>query len=160
LGQTGGVQASIEHNALTVDHLESAGDEEIALLANSKTIPTVLPSVAFYLNMDYAPARKIIDSGCSIALATDYNPGSTPSGNFPFVISLACIKLGMLPEEAFNAATINGAYAMEVDEELGSITPGKKANVFITKKIPSYEFIPYAFGSQHVDQVIINGKIT
>ncbi len=160
LGQTGGVQASIDHQALTVDHLESAGDEEIALLANSKTIPTILPSVAFYLNLDYAPARKIIDSGCSIALATDYNPGSSPSGNFPFTISLACIKLGMLPEEAINAATINGSYAMEVNEELGSITPGKKANVFITKELPSYEFLPYAFGSQHVDEVIINGKIT
>ncbi|MGB0930694.1 MAG: imidazolonepropionase [Chitinophagales bacterium] len=155
----GGIEASIAHNALSVDHLEVLNDAEIAALQNSLTIPTLLPSAPFFINDEhYPPARKMIEAELPIALATDYNPGSTPSGNMPFVLSLACIKMRMLPEEAINAATINGAYAMELQNELGTICRGKKANVFITKPIDSISRIPYSFGSNLVEQVIIEGR--
>ncbi len=155
----GGIEASVAHNALSVDHLEVLNDAEIAALQNSKTMPTLLPSAPFFINDEhYPPARKMLQAGLPLALATDYNPGSTPSGNMPFVLSLACIKMRMLPEEAINAATINGAYAMELQKELGSICRGKKANIFITKPIDSISRIPYSFGSNLVEEVIIGGK--
>jgi len=148
----------VKYGALSVDHLEFTGEEEIKVLLNSKTMPTILPSTAFFLKLEYAPARKMIDAGLPVALATDYNPGSSPSGNMPFVISLACIYMAMDPEEAINAATLNGAYAMGLQDKLGTISPGKKASFIVTKKIPSLSYIPYAFGSDHVDSVYINGK--
>ncbi len=155
----GGIEASVAHNALSVDHLEVLNDAEIAALQNSNTMPTLLPSAPFFINDEhYPPARKMLQAGLPIALATDYNPGSTPSGNMPFVLSLACIKMRLLPEEAINAATINGAYAMELQEELGSICRGKKANIFITKPIDSISRIPYSFGSNLIEQVFIEGK--
>jgi len=155
----GGIEASVAHNALSVDHLEVLNDAEIAALQNSNTMPTLLPSAPFFINDEhYPPARKMLQAGLPIALATDYNPGSTPSGNMPFVLSLACIKMRLLPEEAINAATINGAYAMELQKELGSICRGKKANVFITKPIDSISRIPYSFGNNLVEEVIIGGK--
>ncbi|MEZ4888090.1 MAG: imidazolonepropionase [Chitinophagales bacterium] len=155
----GGIEAGVAHNALSVDHLEVLNDQEIAALQNSNTMSTLLPSAPFFINDEhYPPARKMLQAGLPVALATDYNPGSTPSGNMPFVLSLACIKMRMLPEEAINAATINGAYAMELQNELGSICRGKKANVFITKPIDSIARIPYSFGSNLVEQVIIEGK--
>lgn len=159
LNKSGGIQAGVRNGALSVDHLEHCGPEEINALINSDTIPTLLPSAAFFLSLDYPPARKMIEAGLPVALSTDYNPGSTPSGNMPFVLSLACVKMRMTPEEAINAATINSAFAMEVDAELGSITPGKRANLIITKPINSLAFIPYAFGSDHIDQVILNGEL-
>jgi len=155
---SGGIQVGVKHNALSVDHLEFTGDDEIKCLQNSKTMPTLLPSTAFFLKLHYPPARKMIDSGLPVALASDYNPGSSPSGKMSFIISLACLNLGMSPEEAINAATLNSAYAMGVMNELGSLMPGKKANLFITKPIPSLAFIPYSFTSDPVDKVIINGK--
>lgn len=158
LGITGGVQAGVQHNAISVDHLEHCGDEEIECLLNSNTIPTLLPSCAFFLGLPYPPARKMIDAGLPVTLATDYNPGSTPSGKMPFVLSLACIKMKMLPEEAIHAATINGAFAMEMGHETGSIARGNWGNVIITKPIPSVAYIPYSFGGDHVETVILNGK--
>ncbi len=158
LDYSGGIQAGVKHNALSVDHLEYTGDKEIKSLLDSVTMPTLLPGAAFFLGLVYAPARKMIDAGLPVAMASDYNPGSSPSGNMQFVISLGCIKYKMLPEEAVNAVTINSAYAMGVSRELGSIAKGKKANVFITKEIPTYEFMPYAFGSNKVERVILNGK--
>ncbi|MCP4443001.1 MAG: imidazolonepropionase, partial [Aureispira sp.] len=155
----GGIQASVAHGAISVDHLEVVNDEEIACLLNSNTIPTLLPSAPFFINDHYPPARKMIDAGLGVALATDYNPGSTPSGRMPLVVSLACIKMRMLPEEAINAATLNGAYAMELQDEVGTITKGKLANLIITKPIPSLAYIPYAFGSDVVDQVMIAGEL-
>jgi len=134
LDYSGGIQVGVKHNALSVDHLEFTGDDEIAILKDTETMPTLLPSTAFFLRLHYAPARKMIDAGLPIALATDFNPGSSPSGNMPFVLSLACIHMNMLPEEAINAATINSAYAMGLDGKMGSITPGKTASFFITKK--------------------------
>ncbi|MGB1241312.1 MAG: imidazolonepropionase [Chitinophagales bacterium] len=155
----GGIEASVAHNALSVDHLEVLNDTEIEALQNSNTMPTLLPSAPFFINDEhYPPARKMLQAGLPIALATDYNPGSTPSGNMPFVLSLACIKMRLLPEEAINAATINGAYAMELQKELGSICRGKKANIFVTKPIDSISRIPYSFGSNLVEQVFIGGK--
>ncbi|NNC86056.1 MAG: imidazolonepropionase [Bacteroidia bacterium] len=159
LGFTGGIQSGVRNNAVSVDHLECVGDEEIELLANSKTMPTLLPSTAFFLHLHYPPARKMIDNGLPIALATDYNPGSSPSGNMPFILALACIHLKMTPAEAFNAATINGAYAMELDSTLGSITKNKKANFFISNKGVNLSQIPYNFGRNPVEQVFINGKL-
>ncbi|TVR80484.1 MAG: imidazolonepropionase [Chitinophagaceae bacterium] len=156
---SGGIQVGVKNNALSVDHLECVGEEEIAVLKNSKTMATLLPSTAFYLGMEYAPARKMIDSGLPVAIASDYNPGSSPSGNMPFVVSLSCIKMKMLPEEALNAATINGAYAMGFEKNAGSITKGKRADFFITKKIPSVDFIPYAFGSSLIESVFIEGQL-
>ncbi|MEI6765114.1 MAG: imidazolonepropionase [Bacteroidota bacterium] len=160
LDYSGGIQAGVKYNALSVDHLEYTGEAEIAALLGSETMPTLLPGAALFLGMPYAPARKMIDAGLPLALASDFNPGSAPSGNMQFILSLAAIKYRMLPEEAINAVTLNSAYAMGVSDELGSIAIGKKANVFITKPISTYEFMPYAFGSNKVETVILNGKIT
>jgi imidazolonepropionase len=154
----GGIQASVKHGAISVDHLEVINDKEIACLLKSDTIATLLPSAPFFINDHYPPARKMLDAGIAIALATDFNPGSTPSGRMPFVLSLACIKMRMSPEEAINAATINGAYAMELGASHGSITKGKAANLFITKPIPSLAYLPYSFGSDLVEEVILQGK--
>lgn len=158
---SGGIQVGVAHKAISVDHLECTGDEEIETLLQSHTMPTLLPSTAFFLRIPYPPARQMIDSGLPVAIATDYNPGSSPSGNMLFVLSLACLYLKMLPEEALNAATINGARAMELESSLGSIAKGKIANVFITNPIPSYTFIPYSFGQggQLIDTVILRGQI-
>jgi len=155
----GGVQIGIKHNALSVDHLEIIDTNDIISLNGSNTMPVALPSCSYFLGIPYTPARQLIDSGLPVALASDYNPGSTPSGNMNFVVSTACIKMKMTPEEAINAATINGAYAMNLSATHGSVTKGKKANLIITKPIPSYGFLPYAFGSHLIDEVIINGKI-
>ena len=155
----GGIEVSVNNNAISVDHLEVLNDDEIAVLKKSSTIATLLPSAPFFLRDQYPPAKKLIAAGVPVALATDYNPGSTPSGKMPFVLSLACIHMRMTPEEAINAATVNGAYAMEVNNELGSITKGKKANLFMTKPMPSYSYMPYAFGSNLIETVILNGKI-
>jgi len=155
----GGVEMGVKHNALSVDHLEILDKNDLYSLQNSQTMPVALPSCSYFLGLPYTPARKIIDSGLPLALATDYNPGSTPSGNMNFVVSTACIKMNMTPEEAINAATINGAYAMNLSETHGSITKGKKANLIITKPIPSYGFLPYAFGSNLIDAVLIDGVI-
>ncbi len=133
-------------------------DEDIESLKNTETMPVALPSCSLFLGIPYTPARKFLDAELPIALATDFNPGSTPSGNMNLVLSLACIKMKMTPEEAINAATINGAYAMELSEQVGSITKGKKANLIMTKEIPSYTFLPYAFGSNNIDKVFVNGK--
>ncbi|MEZ4797743.1 MAG: imidazolonepropionase [Flavobacteriaceae bacterium] len=155
----GGVALGVKYDALSVDHLEELNDEDITALQNSETMPVALPSCSYFLSIPYTPARKLIDAGLPIALATDYNPGSTPSGNMNFVVSTACIKMKMTPEEAINAATINGAYAMGISHNYGSITKGKKANLIITKAVPSYNYLPYAFGDNHIDSVIINGEI-
>ncbi|WP_250436745.1 imidazolonepropionase [Hanstruepera flava] len=155
----GGVAMGVKHDALSVDHLEELNDEDINVLLDSDTMPVALPSCSYFLSIPYTPARRIIDSGLPLALATDYNPGSTPSGNMNFVLSTACIKMKMTPEEAINAATINGAYAMGISHRYGSITKGKKANLIITKEVPSYNYLPYAFGDNHIDQVIINGQL-
>jgi len=159
LAFSGGIQAGVKYNALSVDHLEHTGDEEIDVLLNSETMPTLLPGSSFFLGMQDPPARSMISAGLPVALASDYNPGSSPSGNMKLIMSLACIKLRMLPEEALNAVTINSAYAMGLSETHGSIARGKVANVFITKEIPSYEFMPYAFGSNLIDTVILKGNI-
>jgi len=158
LDYSGGIQVGVKYNALSVDHLEYTGDEEIACLLNTETMPTLLPGAAFFLGMVYAPARKMIDNGLPIALASDYNPGSSPSGNMQLILSMGCIKYKMLPEEALNATTINSAYAMGISDIAGSIARGKLANFFITKPIPSLEFMPYAFGSNKIEQVFLNGK--
>lgn len=154
----GGVQVSVKHNALSVDHLEVMNTEDIEALKGTQTMPVALPSCSYFLSIPYTPARDIINAGLPLALATDYNPGSTPSGNMNFVVATACIKMKMTPEEAINAATINGAYAMNLSDEVGSITKGKKANLILTKEIPSYGFLPYSFGSNLIDSVFINGK--
>jgi imidazolonepropionase len=156
---SGGVQAGIKYNAISVDHLECSGDDEIGALLSSETMPTLLPGSAFFSRLPDPPARKIIDAGLPVALASDYNPGSSPSGNMKLVMSLGCIRLKMLPEEAINAATINSAYAMGISETHGSIARGKVANMFITKEIPSLYYFPYAFGSDLIETVIIKGEI-
>jgi imidazolonepropionase len=156
---SGGVQTGVKYNALSVDHLECTGDEEIEALLGSDTMPTLLPGSAFFLGLNDPPVRKMIKAGLPVALASDYNPGSSPSGNMKLVMSLGCIKLKMLPEEVINAVTINSAYAMGLSGTHGSIARGKVANVFITKDIPSYEFMPYAFGSDLIDTVILKGEI-
>lgn len=153
----GGVQVGVKYKALSVDHLEEMRDEDIEALKNTKTMPVALPSCSYFLSIPYTPARKIIDAGLPLALATDYNPGSTPSGNMNFVVSTACIKMKMTPQEAINAATINGAYAMGLEKTHGSICIGKKANFIITKQIPSYNFIPYSFGNHKIAYVYIEG---
>ena len=158
LGFTGGVQSGVANHALSVDHLEHIDEEEIALLKGSSTMPTLLPSTAFFLGLKYPPARKMIDAGLPVALASDYNPGSSPSGKMPFVLSLACIKMKMTPAEAIHAATVNGAYAMGLEKTMGSITIGKVANIFITRKIPGTAFIPYSFGSDLIEEVFLKGK--
>ncbi|RKS14008.1 imidazolonepropionase [Flavobacterium sp. 120] len=155
----GGIQAGIKYNALSVDHLEVMTTEDIEALKNTETMPVALPSCSYFLSIPYTPAREMITAGLPLALATDYNPGSTPSGNMNFVVATACIKMKMTPEEAINAATINGAYAMGISATHGSITIGKKANLIITKPIPSYYQLPYAFGSNLIDTVLIEGKI-
>jgi imidazolonepropionase len=155
----GGIELSVKHKAISVDHLEVLNDDEIEILKNSDTIATLLPSAPFFLNDGFPPARKILNAGIPVALASDYNPGSSPSGNMQLVISLACIKMKMTPEEAVNAATFNGAAAMELQNELGSIAIGKIANVMITKAIPSLAFLPYSFGSQSIEMVILKGKV-
>ena len=155
----GGVKASIKYRALSVDHLEIMNDEDIDALKGSECMPTLLPSCSFFLGIPYGPAKKLMENDLPVALATDFNPGSSPSGNMNFVASLGCIRMGMTPEEVINATTINTAYAMGISEELGSIAVGKKANLFITKPITSYAFIPYSFGHQHIDKIIIKGKI-
>jgi imidazolonepropionase len=149
----------VKYNALSVDHLERSGDKEIKALLGTETMPTLLPGSAFFLGLPDPPARKMIDAGLGVALASDYNPGSSPSGNMKLVMSLGCIRLKMLPEEAINAVTINSAYAMGLSETHGSIARGKVANVFITREMPSYEFFPYAFGSDLIETVILKGKI-
>lgn len=156
---SGGIQVGVKYNALSVDHLEYTGDEEIKTLMNSETMPTLLPGASFFLGLIYAPARKMIDAGLPVAMASDFNPGSSPSGNMQLILSMGCIKYRMTPEEAINAVTLNSAYAMGLSEELGSIAVGKKANIFITKPIPSYAFMPYAYGSNKVETIILNGKV-
>jgi imidazolonepropionase len=159
LAYSGGIQAGVKYGALSVDHLEFTGDEEIKCLLNSDTMPTLLPGAAFFLGMEYPPARKMIDSGLPLAMASDFNPGSSPSGDMKFVMSLGCIIMRLVPEEAINAVTINSAYAMGISDTHGSIAKGKAANVFITKPIPSYEYLPYAYTTKLVDTVILNGKV-
>lgn len=153
-----GVQTGIKVNALSVDHLETMDEEAIIALSQSTTIGTLLPTAAYFLRMPFQPARALIDAGSAIAIASDFNPGTSPSGNMNVVVSMSCIKMKMLPEEAINAATINGACAMQVENEVGSITIGKKANLIFTKKIASIAYIPYAFGTNHIDKVMINGN--
>ncbi|WMI64587.1 imidazolonepropionase [Aestuariibaculum sp. YM273] len=153
----GGVQAGVKHEALSVDHLEEMKDEDIEALKGSKTMPVALPGCSFFLSIPYTPGRKIIDAGLPLALATDYNPGSSPSGNMNFAVSAACIKMKLTPEEAINAATINGAYAMGLQDTVGSITVGKEANLILTKPINSYNFIPYSFGANQIESVYIKG---
>ena len=155
----GGVQIAVKHNALSVDHLEIMRPEDIYSLQGTLTMPTALPSCSFFLGIPYAPGKEMIQAGLPLAIASDYNPGSTPSGNMNFVVSLACIRMGLTPEQAINASTINSAYAMGVEKELGSIAKGKKANVFITDEIPSYSYLPYSFGKPVINTVILNGKI-
>lgn len=154
----GGIASAVKHNALSVDHLEVMTNQDIEDLKNCDTMPVALPSCSYFLSIPYAPGRKMIDAGLPLALATDYNPGSTPSGNMNFVVATACIKMRLTPEEAINAATINGAYAMGLSNTHGSITKGKAANLIITKQVPSYGYLPYAFGSNLIDTVIINGE--
>ena len=159
LDYSGGIQTGVKYNALSVDHLEFTGDKEIKVLLGSETMPTLLPGASFFLGMPDPPVRKMIDAGLPVALASDFNPGSSPSGNMKLIMSLGCIRLRMLPEEVINAVTINSAYAMGISDTHGSIARGKVANVFITKEIPSYEFMPYAFGSNLIETVILKGKI-
>ncbi len=159
LDYSGGIQIGVKHNALSVDHLEYVGNEEIKVLKKSETMPTILPGAAFFLNMPYSPARKMIDAGLPLALASDFNPGSSPSGNMKLMMSFASVNYKMTAEEVINATTINTAYAMGISNITGSIAKGKKANIFITKKIPSIEFMSYAYGSNLIDTVILGGKI-
>lgn len=155
---SGGAQVGVQLGAVSVDHLETMDEAAIQALAHSPTIGTLLPTAAFFLRMPFQPARALIDAGCAIALASDFNPGSSPSGNMNLVVAMSCIQMKMLPEEAINAATLNGAYAMELGQELGSITTGKKASLIITKPIPSLAYYPYAFGSNLIDKVMIKGE--
>jgi len=156
---SGGVQAGVRHHALSVDHLEFVGEEELTALKGSATMPTILPGASLFLGLSYAPARKMIEAGLPVALASDYNPGSSPSGNMELVMSLGIIQLKMLPFEVLNAVTRNGAYAMGLEESHGSITPGKVANLIITDPMPGFGFMPYAYGSSQINKVILNGKI-
>ncbi|MCD6062512.1 MAG: imidazolonepropionase [Flavipsychrobacter sp.] len=158
LHYSGGVEVGVQHNAVSVDHLECVGDKEIAVLKAGNTMPTLLPAAAFFLGIQYQPARKIIDAGLPVCLATDYNPGSCPSGSVPFLLTLACTQLKMTPEEAINAVTLNGAAALELQDEIGTIAEGKRANLIITKQIPSLAYIPYDFGNNTVEKMIINGS--
>jgi imidazolonepropionase len=155
---SGGIQVGVKYGAVSVDHLEFTGDEEIEVLLNSNTIPTLLPSTAFFLRLHYPPARKMMEHGLPLSLASDYNPGSSPSGNMFFIMSLACIQMKMLPEEVINATTVNASYAMEVNNTHGSITPGKTASFMITEKIPSYTYLMYSFGRPCISEVYIKGK--
>ncbi len=157
LNLSGGTQVGVALGAISVDHLETMDDDAIKTLASSDTIGTLLPTAAFFLRMPFQPARALLDQGCAIAIASDLNPGSSPSGNMNLVVSMSCIQMKMMPEEAINAATLNGAYAMEMEQELGSITIGKRANLIFTKPIPSIAYLPYAFGSNLIEKVMING---
>jgi imidazolonepropionase len=157
LNSIGALQAGIELGAVSLDHLETMNEDDIAALAVSNSIGTLLPTAAFFLRMPYQPARQMIDAGAAIAIASDFNPGSSPSANMNFVVALSCIQMKMLPEEAINAATINGAFAMEVAHEVGSIAVGKKANLIFTKPIPSLAYIPYSFGTNLINKIMING---
>ncbi len=159
LDYSGGIQAGVKYGALSVDHLEYTGDEEIQTLLKSGTMPTILPGAAFFLGMIYAPARKMIDAGLPVAMASDFNPGSSPSGNMQLILSMASILYRLTPEEAINAVTLNSAYAMGVSDQLGTIAIGKKANVFITTEIPTIEYMPYYYGTNKVERVILNGKV-
>ncbi|MFZ4463521.1 MAG: imidazolonepropionase [Bacteroidales bacterium] len=159
LARSGGIQVGVKYNALSVDHLEYTGEEEIAALLNSETIPVILPGAAFFLGMPYAPARQMIKAGLPLAMASDFNPGSSPSGNMQLILSMASILYRLTPEEGLNATTINGAYAMGISEELGSIAKGKIANLLITKPVPNLAYLPYYYGTNKVDKVILNGKI-
>ncbi|QXU41298.1 imidazolonepropionase [Pedobacter sp. D749] len=159
LSVSGAIEVAVNNNAISVDHLEESNEETIETLRNADTVVTLLPSCSFYLGIPFADAKSFIKADLPIALATDYNPGSTPSGNMNFVVSLGCIKMKMFPEQAINAATLNGAAAMEISESYGSIAIGKKANLFITKPMPSIAYLPYSFGESQVDTVILNGEI-
>jgi len=158
LNLSGGTQTGVKLGAVSVDHLETMDEEAVQLLAASGTIGTLLPTAAFFLRMPFQPARQLIDAGCAIALASDFNPGSSPSGNMNLVVAMSCIQMKMLPEEAINSATINGAFAMELQDEVGSISIGKKANLIFTRPIPSLAYIPYAFGTNLIDKVMIEGE--
>jgi len=158
LSSNGGLQKAIELGALSVDHLETMTEQDILDLAGASTIGTLLPTAAFFLRMPYQPARALIDSGCAIALASDYNPGSSPSGNMNFVVALSCIQMKMLPAEAINAATLNGAFAMGVEKTAGSIAVGKRADLILSTPVPSMEYLPYAFGSNCIERVMIRGE--
>ena len=158
LAISGGVEIGVEHKALSVDHLESMGDEQVEALRGSDTMPTMLPGCAFFLGIGYPPARKMIDSGLAVALASDFNPGTAPSGNMRFVVSLASIKMKMTPAEALNAATLNSAAAMGESKDFGSITRGKVANFYLTKPLPSLAYLPYAHQTPVIKQVILKGK--
>jgi imidazolonepropionase len=155
---SGGVQAGVVMNAVSVDHLESMDESTIQALSNSTTIGTLLPSAAFFLRMQYPPARKLIEAGAAVAIATDYNPGSSPSGNMNLVLAMSCIQMKLLPEEAINAATLNGAYAMDAQNDVGSIRRGKRANLIITVPVNTIAYLPYSFGENWIDQVMINGQ--
>lgn len=158
LAASGGVKVAIDHGALSVDHLERITDGEIDMLRNSPVMPTGLPGTSFFLNMPYAPLRKMIDAGCAVAIASDYNPGSTPSGDMKFAVSLACIKMRLLPAEAINAATINAACAMGQSGSFGSIAVGKRANFYVTRPLPSIDFIPYAYTTSIISRIVLNGQ--
>jgi imidazolonepropionase len=158
LHRSGGVEAGVAVGALSVDHLETIGDDEITCLKGSGTIATLLPGAAFFLRMAYPPARAMLEAGLPLALASDYNPGSCPSGNMNLIVSLACIQMKLLPEEAINAATLNGAYAMGLGSEVGSITEGKRANLIFMRPVPSLAYLPYAFGSPAIDRVMLKGE--
>lgn len=158
LNSIGGIETGIKLGAISLDHLETMSEKDIRMITESHTIGTLLPSAAFFLRMGYPPARKLIDHNGAIALASDYNPGSSPSGNMNLVVAMSCIQMKMLPEEAINASTINGACAMELENETGSIMAGKRANIFVTKPIPSLAYLPYSFGSDLIEKVMINGE--
>lgn len=158
MSHANGIRTAVECEAISVDHLEFCNESDIELLAKSNTMPTILPGAALFLNLQLPPARKMIDSGLAVAFASDYNPGSSPSGNMKLMLSLACIQYKLTPEEAINAVTLNSAYAMHLQKEVGSVTPGKRANLIITKEISTYGYLPYAFGSDLIDKIILNGK--
>ena len=158
LAVSGGVQVGVSHGALSVDHLERIGDEEIALLAASETCATMLPGASFFSNLPYGPARRAVDEGCTLALASDYNPGSSPSGSMRMVLSLACIKMKLTPERALNAVTINGAYAMGLSDGLGALGPGRTANFFLTRPLPDLAYLPYAYTEPLIEEVFLRGK--
>ena len=159
LAPSGGVEVAVKCGALSVDHLESMTDEDIRLLQGTDVMPTCLPGTSFFLNMPFAPARKMIDSGLGVAIASDYNPGSTPSGDMKFALSLACIKMRLMPAEALNAVTLNSAYAMGLSRDYGSIAVGKVANFFITEPIPSIDYIPYAYTQPMIKHIYLQGKL-
>lgn len=158
LDYSGGIEVGVKYGALSVDHLECVGDKEIAALKSSKTMPTILPGAAFFLNMPYSPARKMISAGLPVAMASDFNPGSSPSGNMQMVMTFACVNYRLTPQEALNATTINSAYAMGLSQTHGSICRGKKADFYITKQIPTLEYIPYYYGTNKVSRTFLNGK--